>query len=248
MNKALMSLLSFVTVLAIIAGLYIHVFGFTFGNSGKETSMEESFQNVEEIVIEGNLFNLSIRDGSSDKIEVRFEGAEKLAPKMELNGGKLSIIQPETKFKIKSLKELSGKAELSISIPKGTELKSFDCELDLGNIEADSIGAKDFDIKASLGNVEIREFTADDAQITANLGDVVIRKAYFKDMDIDADLGNVELETVTPVSEYTLDIETDLGDNEVEGKKVESEYHSKGSAGTIDIECDLGNVSVSTAK
>lgn len=248
MNKGFMTLLSFATVIAIFAGLYIHVFGWGFGSNGKETEVEESFSNVKEIVLDANIFNLTIKDSDSDQVEVRYEGIEKLTPVLACTNGKLKITQKEKSFKIKKMSDLRGKSELVIKIPKGAKFEAIDLNLDLGNIDADSITADDFDVQADLGKVEIRELTATDAQIQANLGDVCIKKAIFKDMDIDADLGNIELETVTNVSDYSISIDTDLGDNTVEGTKVSSEYHSEGNAGEIEIECDLGNVNIYTAK
>ena len=65
-------------------------------------------------------------------------------------------------------------------------------------------------------------------------------------MDIDADLGNVDLETIKKVSDYSIEINTDLGKNQIDGKSVSSEYESKGTEGTIKIDCSLGNVNIYT--
>ncbi len=241
-----MKILGFVTVIAIIAGLYIHVFG-TPG-SGASTTKEDSFQNVTELEIEGKVFNLIISDSDDDKIEVRYEGLEKLAPEFKYSDGKLHIKQADKKLKIKSMKDLSGKSELFIKIPVGTKLNKFDCKLDIGDIEADSITAKEFDLDADLGKVLIRELTCEDADISADLGDVEIRNASFKDIDIDADLGNIKLDTITNVSDYSIEIETSLGDNKIDGQKVASEYQRDGKAGHIKVKCDLGNVTISTIR
>ena len=241
-----MKILGFITVIAILAGLYIHVFGTP--DSGKSTTKEESFQNVKEIEIEGNVFNLIILDSDDDKVEVRYEGLEKMVPDFKFSDGKLHIKQPDKEYKIKSMKELNGKSELQIRIPVGTKLSKFDCSLNLGDVEADSITAKEFDIDADLGKVLIRELTCEDADIDANLGDVEIRNASFKNMDIDADLGNIKLDTITNASDYSIEIKTSLGDNKIDGQKVASEYHSDGKAGKIKVECDLGNVTVNSIR
>lgn len=246
MSEGFMKVLGFITVIAIIAGLYIHVFG-TPG-SGNTTTKEDSFQNVKEIEIDGNIFDLTIRDSDSDMVDVRYEGLEKMVPEFKFSNGKLHIVQPDKNFKVKSMKELNGKCELYISLPVGTKLDKFNCKTEIGDIEADSITAKEFDLHASLGKVQIRELTCEDVDIEANLGDVEIRNASFKEIDIDADLGDIKLDTIANVSDYKVKIKTSLGENKVDGNKVASEYESDGKEGKINIECDLGNVTINTIR
>jgi len=153
-------------------------------------------------------------------------------PEVIFEGDMLKIKHTTKSYNVQLNK--NNDCNITITVPKGTELGSVEITTDLGNVEIkDSMSFDKLEVTASLGNIEVESVKAAEIDIEADLGNVEIRKCDIDNINIKADLGDV---SVKRCNFGTGDITNDLGAIEIDG-----EFNSliaSCSMGELDVKCD----------
>lgn len=249
MKKIYLALITLITIGCMIFGLLLHIgrlnlpvihlgniFGFNDQNSPK-IDVNEGFDDVSSIYINCALSRVTFKSGNDSKVVVSYRGRENLKPSWELKDGSLNITQ-------KSHNELNGNNEnyLDITFPAGVSYEDIVLDLDLGNVEIADLTAEKIDISADLGNIEGRKISAKEMTVDADLGNVELYNASFTDLDVSADMGNVTVQSVNDISGYDVHAKVSLGNLNINGEKVVSDYKQEGNAGKIKVKASMGNV------
>lgn len=230
-SKIIITILSVVTVIAIIVGVYFHVFrgrSFpVFSGSGKAVSDSLSFSgDLKALRVETDIGDLNIRTGKT--LNVDYTLPENLVPKVSYNGI-LEIVSRSSSF---SLPVGAGNDHyhIDITIPEGTDLDGIAIELDAGNIDLNGVNSDSLQIDLDMGNIKVNSCEADTFRAEVDAGNIDLTGCRIDRITADVDAGNIEASDCT-IHEGSC--ETDLGNITLSG-----------DIGDVRTETSLGNVKV----
>ncbi|QHI72644.1 DUF4097 family beta strand repeat-containing protein [Aminipila terrae] len=191
-------------------------------------------------------------------------------PEIKVSNGTLSIVDKLSKKDINlgikkenSLKNNDG-IEYKIYYPKGTKVKLIDMENNLGNVDISGIETEALNIRLDLGDVELTGVKGGTVSLDTNLGDVSIKNIQTQglsvdtqmgDIDIDgtlkgkntivSDMGDIDVQTTLNKEEYSLKLNTDMGDITAGKDSTEGTYEvHNNSDNLIDAQASTGDIRV----
>ena len=231
--------LSFILTVATIAAICYGVYTYILPQGGSKDYKEEFGSNVENIVIGASLLQIKVKDG--DSFAVEYEGAENLCPACTYDESSktLRITQPEYKPK---KQKISDDNKLTLYIPEGAKLTSLDLTDNVGDVSLGDLSSDTIKLMIDLGSVKANKLTTGKLSVEANLGDVDIEECNCNDIDIVANMGNVEIGIADDLKDYSISASASLGEVKIGSEKYKKNYVQTGSAGSIKIDCNLGNV------
>ena len=225
----IITVLSLITVAAILLGLYINVFSGRkkFGPAGMVSDTMTFGEEVKEISIEVDAASINVTEG--DRLSVDYTLPASEGTEVEMNNGKLSVTGGKNRsvFSFGDINDFS----VDVTVPAGTKLESFSLELDAGEVSIGSFDAKQFSLISDAGNIDIHKINSDAFEITVDAGNVSINGLEAGKTAIEVDAGNIE---ISDSRIDTIDAKADAGNIEVKDSTV-----NKGSC-----ETDLGNISL----
>lgn len=185
----------------------------------------------------------------------------------------VAYLEPEVSVKDKTfhLEQLSkwwgsnNKCSMNLTVPSGTVLNDTYISSDVGNVKIYNIESEhatlevnvgditlesckfvSSDITGDVGNINVNTSNLGDSTIENDTGNIEVDLCEFEDIDIYNDIGNVDLNTNTDLSNYEIDLSTDLGSIKYNGEKQKKYYHqsavSTSNTYNIEIETDVGNI------
>lgn len=267
--RVIITVMSLLTILAILAGLYIHVFrrgsfikraetGVEGRASDKDFGFDDYFKNtqmisesttfdeeVREIYIEADAADLSIEDG--DSFSVEYNLPESMKPVIEMKNGRFSFVSrmkgPFSPF------DLRKGASIELTVPEGTKLDSFQMELDAGRISIGSFDTGRFFINSDAGDIEIEEVKADRLEIKTDAGNLELREVTAGRAIVNLDAGNV---MIRDSSIDDLEAKIDAGNIDVDDSTINSgscktdfgNISLKGNIGDVEVKSSVGNTSI----
>ena len=136
-----------------------------------------------------------------------------------------------------------------ITVPKGICLKNIDICANVGDVKIEDIQTEQFSCDADVGNIEIRNSSLGEAEITADVGNIDIKKnledVELQNTQITADVGNVKMDVNGNRQDYSLDLEAEFGDIEVDGKRYSSHVKEDSNEGyQIAVTGSMGDIRV----
>ncbi len=233
-----------VTIICIVWGTSMHVGGrFGFFHFGEESdhytdSIElEAFDAIE--VVNADVMDLEIKQGTEYRLQYRCT-TEDLEPEYQVAGGKLTIQQKKRKAFLSGINNCS----VSVTIPSDSPLKTIDVNSDVGDVTLTGVTA---DI--CNGETNVGDFTAEDAEfeemiLNSDTGDVKVIDCFFSRLDVTSDVGDVKIESSRELADYYFDLETDVGEVEINGEDYGHKYKAEGGNGTLTVKSDVGDVKV----
>ncbi len=228
--KLIITILSIVTVIAIITGVYIHIFrGYGFRTASKSVEGREELEGeVTSIDFDVDFADVKIAYG--DTFAVSYSMPENLVPKINIKDGVLSVKSTQTtNFSFPF--NVSGDYEIVLTLPEGTELDDLSMNLDAGDITIKGIKATNLNMDVDAGDIKLSDIEADNFQIDVDAGNFEINGVNVQRMTIDVDAGNVDIRD-SVIGTITADV--DAGN-------IES-HNSTISAGNCEV--DMGNISL----
>ncbi|WP_029233624.1 DUF4097 family beta strand repeat-containing protein [Butyrivibrio sp. VCB2006] len=216
MKKFLSFVLTIATIAAVCYGVYTYIIPVDKPSEFKEDYGTE----VTGIKMDVSLLEIKIKEGKSFTVE--YEGSEKLRPDCKYDESSKSLVITQPEYKPKKSRP-SDNNKLTITFPKDTRLGEFNASLNMGVIEAGKL-------------------SADQLHLATNMADIDIDKCDTKDMAIVSNLGDVEIDLEGDIKDFTISASVSLGNLRVGSENYNSNYVQTGTAGTIKIECNLGNV------
>ena len=206
--------------------------------STKEQASEKS--EIRILDIDLSLGDLKIVPG--DSVNVEYSGNEKLRPTVSSKDGRLTITQ---KSDNRWFNLTPPKSRITVTLPKDTVLRDLEIRENLGDIELQDLQAVSGTIYNDLGDVRLNGCDIDGLTIGSSMGDVEMDETVFLQLNVKQDLGEVKIDTPQDLSGATLDLQTDLGDVEVNGVDQGRSHFTAGKDGlSVKVTNDLGDVSL----
>lgn len=244
-SKIIITIISIITVLAILAGVFLHVVkGFSFG-SGVVKTAEGTIElegSLSEIILDADHSEITVKTGS--EFSVSYCVPEALEPKVELKNGTLTVNSHSTgSLNLVSLGNVHYDNYITIIIPEDSELARVSVDVDAGEINLNNLDVSKLQLTADAGNIQMDSITSNRMEIDVDAGNIEIRDSSADTMEIDADAGNVELFNST-IGTLTADV--DAGNIESHDCTIES-GRCDADLGNINLRGDIGDVSTHTS-
>lgn len=140
-------------------------------------------------------------------------------------------------------------SEITVYVPADVWLESLYVDLDLGDLTLAGLQVEQADIDLDLGSLTGEALTVTSHfQVDADLGEVNLFGDLGEYVDISADLGSVQLGLSKPASEYSWELEADLGSITVDGKNQRAGDDNQAAGGygnrMIEVDASLGSITV----
>ena len=247
-SKIIITLLSIATVIAIIAGVYIHVLGgrgFSFSSKIVEDKVSLDGE-PERLLVEIDYADVTLQPGK--EFSVAYALPESMVPTVTFQNGALEVKSP--KHSTANPFSSAGKYYVTITIPERSEpelvmiktdagdqkisdLKcdKLEAEGDSGNIKIDSAEAKEISAKTDAGNIALNGCTADILGAEADAGNLHIDDSTVQRIDASLDAGNIEAKNSTIETGICT---TDYGNISLSGNI--GDVQTKTSTGKVSVE------------
>lgn len=234
--KTIITLFSIATVIAIIAGVYMHVLG--------ERGFSLSAKKVEDKVsLDGPLARLSVDIDYADvtlqpgkELSVAYALPESMVPVVTLENGTLEVKSPDSFVPIPW--QTDGKNYVTITIPEKSELDLAIMKADAGNQKVTGLKCDKLDIQGDAGNVNIQNTQAMEISAQVDAGNVQLEGCAMDVLEVKADAGNLDM---SDCSIERIDADLDAGNIEAKNSRIES-GDCKTSLGNISLSGDIGDV------
>ncbi|WP_294242805.1 DUF4097 family beta strand repeat-containing protein [Pseudobutyrivibrio sp.] len=220
-----------IITLAVIVGACFY--RFSFGEKGELAVADFEKQDVTKVNLDMDIGDVEIKYGPTFQVEYYYP--KKFAPKVELNNGVLTIQQSQKNWNFNGnfFGQNEKNYEMTITIPKGSDLSDLDIDLDLGDLELEGLVADTLTINNELGDVNIHNCQGKNIDITAKLGNVNFTNSVYPTVIVNADLGDVNLDGDFD----SIDAHVDLGDLDIRTEKPTDDVKIKAA-------CELGDIEV----
>lgn len=196
----------------------------------------ESFTNVE---VQVNVLDVYIQSG--DKYEVNIECDERVKPELEINDNTLILKS------LKNVKNLPSdiKNVCYITVPADISLDSINMNSDIGDVQLDNILAQNSILTVSIGDIIVNNSDIQILGIDAPVGDVTLVDTKFDNIQAQVDAGDIQITTTENLSDYSFDIQTAIGDININDREYEENYTKTGSTDKqIKVISSVGDVKV----
>ena len=158
--------------------------------------------------------------------------------------------------------------QIIIDIPKGSSFDEVELTCGAGVAEIDHISANELEIEAGAGEVKVNfadvtkfsanigagrvetsDMTAQEVDLEVGMGECIYHGKGIRKLDAECDLGNMEIIVEGSEEDYNYEIECaagniDLGGRSITGLAAERNIDN-GAPGTIELSCNMGNITVS---
>ncbi len=243
MTKLYITIISIVTVVAIMFGCFIHIF--RRGNFSWNTRNLEAVSDTVELsgdldTIEVNMSYAGITIEYGNDLHVEYDLPKDYIPEIELNNGTLSIKNKNT---LTIGNHGWNDFSMVIVIPEGTELDKLDVKLNAGNIEIADIPVDNFKVNCDAGNIEVDKIDCARMNLEVDAGNIEIRDCTITEFMVSADAGNIEMHNSTI---DTIKADADAGNIESHNCTISS-GSVETDLGNINLRGDIGDVTTKTS-
>lgn len=220
-------------------------------------SIEGSYDisDVDKIMIDVDLGGVNVEMADVEQLQFRYSGGSKYAPVVSCENGEFRITEKRRMkwfhFNFGLFRTNRGDRTVTILIPRQRMDLVYQIEVDAGNIKLKDLHAKKAVFDVDAGELEGTGCVFEEkSTVEVDAGNVTFENSVFHILEGDVDAGNFFYESAVPLSYYDMDMDVDMGEINVNGKKVGGAYKSAGqnaSAGEyrLTLEADMGNLTVS---
>ena len=263
-SKLIITILTITTIIAIILGMYIHVYrgfsGFFFGGSKESVSDTLTFEgSVSALDLNADFANITILPGDGP-LTVSYTMPKELIPDIAFGNGKLTITPKKGIFSTGFNRNTE--YSITVTVPAGTDLDDIRLDADAGNISIRDLGTKNLYIDTDAGNVLVSGLTADVIKIDTDAGNLELDTLTADEITLDTDAGNVDLKSsnvrlfgadldagnlsIHSSAIDTIDADTDMGNIESRDAEIHSGTCTT-DMGDIDLQGNIGDVNAKTS-
>ncbi len=234
--KIIITLFSIATVIAIIAGVYIHVLG------GRGFSIRSKMVE-DKVSLDGGLHKLSVDIDYADvtvqpgmEFSVAYALPESMVPIVTLENGTLEVKSPDNLVSLPW--QAIGKHYVTITIPEKSELDMAIMKVDAGNQQIMGLISDKLDVHGDAGNVDIQNAQAMEISVHVDAGNIDLSGCTTDVLEAKADAGNLD---ISDCSIERIDADLDAGNVEAQNSRIES-GDCKTSLGNILLSGEIGDV------
>ena len=259
---------------ATITGLNLSKYGFSdvikqttkYVSFDNEDEWEQDWDEIDELdsteaagttgeiyLIDGiSKLDLSVRTGElylkeydGDQIKVEVSGKHREKARVGQDGDTLVL---------ESIGRVQDR-EITLSYPKKMEFQDATVEVAAGTVNLDDdFYAKKLDVEVAAGEfINNGAVTAEKAAITVGTGNVDLKKLKVQKIEAACGIGNIGLNIDGKESDYDYEIScaagnVDVGNSSYSGLGHEKEISNPGASGTMELDCGVGNITVTFEK
>ena len=223
------------TILIVLVVISIAILGIFFVQDRTKKLEDRKYKEIESLNIYADSANINIYRSNDEQVRVVVYGTKN--DTVEIIEGTRYLNISKTTGKNRCF--LNCKNELDIYVPN--EFKNIIIKSDVGNVKTENISINNLSITTDVGNVTIDKVNV--INVNSNVGNVVIKEVYgTNNSSIKTDVGNVNVDkiinlklaaksetgsVVIPVIkeelQFTLNIETNIGNIDINSHEVKSE-------------------------
>ncbi len=240
-KKRYLTILTIITVICILAGLYLHIFSHIFhlfggpsAGNGNTITDSVDYDGFNSISIDTDVFNVDIRKG--DRYNVSYECSEFERPVITNNNGELKITEKNSRHFFVNIGRGMKDNRLTVTIPESSNLSYASLNTDAGNFIVDGITVKKMNVKADAGNVNISDSSAGELEIETDAGNVAADNITSEQVTVNTDVGNVSISGKIGI----LNGDSDVGNISLD--------YDEGSDCRVTLTTDVGNITVNGAE
>ena len=164
-SKIIITIISLVTVVAIFAGVFMHVVkGYSFGRSTKTVENTVNLDGtLSEIIMDIDFSEINIKTGN--EFSVHYSVPEAIEPKVELKNGTLEVRTPSTNNLHLDFGNVKSDNFITITIPEDSELARISIDVDAGEVNLEDLDVSKLQMSVDAGNIQLQplRLVADDA-------------------------------------------------------------------------------------
>ena len=120
-------------------------------------------------------------------------------------------------------------------------------DTDMGNITVSNGYFNNLDCDSDLGDVTVTSVEADSLKCYCDCGQVTATEFLANETDLESNLGSVTAIALGDKSDYSLELEVDLGEVKIDGLKVANSYETYGKSYVLKAKADVGSVTLDFA-
>lgn len=236
--------------------------GITTTETGDRVYVSGNLNPLESIVIEGVSDNVTITAaGTEFWLDIDSDRRENLdwsvqdgtlyinadmdgIVSMDYEGGTINITVPQDSWR----SMIRVETDLGNICLEGVNAGEVELDTDLGDITVSNGNFNSLDCDSDMGNVDVTSVTADALTCYCDCGNVTVADFTANETDLESNLGNVEAIATGERSDYSMELQVDLGEIKVNGQKVSNPYVTNGARYVLKAEADMGNVTVDFAQ
>ncbi len=194
-------------------------------------------------------------------MKVEYDGNSRYRPEVTSSEGKLQIRERGKGFRWFSFdigwftRSRERKAGVIVTLPPNMDQKEYDIQIDtdMGNVTCSGIQVSNLSIDLDAGNALLEECNVSgEAAVEVDAGNVEVSHSAIGFMKGDVDAGSVTYTlTGAPIDSYTMDLDVDLGDIQINGEGKGGSYSQSPRQQTdgtrsdrIQLEVDLGDIDI----
>lgn len=243
MKKLFLSILSIVTICAIVFGTMHHMGSaipffkgiFTESKSEKDSKKINAFESIQ---ADGAVMDITIERGDTYSIDI--DATEGMMPEYSVQEGILNIRQANKQMV--HLNDLD--CDVIIRMPEGKDLKEININGAVGDIEISGISSKMTTISSDVGNINANDTDLGAMNLKTSVGDIEINDCAFTNADIYSDCGDVDIESANDLSDWKLNCETDIGKVTIQNDSKGQNFSQNGTGKIMTVECDTGDIDI----
>ncbi len=235
------------------------------GYSTVSEAKEYDFGEIRKIIVDLDFADLRIERSEAEedagKVKVEYDGNSRYRPEVTSSEGKLQIRERGKGFRWFSFdigwftRSRERKAGVIVTLPPNMDQKEYDIQIDtdMGNVTCSGIQVSNLSIDLDAGNALLEECNVSgEAAVEVDAGNVEVSHSAIGFMKGDVDAGSVTYTlTGAPIDSYTMDLDVDLGDIQINGERKGGSYSQSPRQQTdgtrsdrIQLEVDLGDIDI----
>ena len=190
----------------------------------------------------GELF---LKEYDGDQIKIEVSGDDK---------DKIRVGKDEDALILEGIGRVQNRT-VNVWYPKNKEFKEVSVEIAAGTVSLENdFCAKKLEVEVAAGEFSsTNTVTANEAEITVGTGNADMQKLDVQKLDAGCGVGNIDLAIAGKKSDYDYEIScaagsVDVGDDSYSGLGHEKEISNPGSSGKMELECGVGNITVTFEK
>ena len=238
-SKIIITVVSLITVAAIIGGLYLHVFrGNPIKIGGSSKIMTDEVKpdgTLTDLEIDLDAVNLTVSPGK--ELCISYSVPENMVPNVDLQNGRLRVKSPDNVFAVPF--NMTGNHYVNITIPQTAGINTASIDLDAGNLDLTGISGDQMKIDLDAGNLTMKDSITTGLSIDLDAGNLELTGCEIQRFQADTDAGNIDL---NGCDIEWIKAKTDAGNIQSRDSRI-ADGSCETDMGNINLSGDIGNVS-----
>lgn len=205
----------------------------------KTKDVKRQFENIKNLDIEASTGNFEIVEYSGDVIEIK---AENISRRTEVYQDDETLVFKENfRFGFPIVND----TDVKIYVPKDYRFNKVEIEIDAASVKLANLIADELEVDVDAGSFKADNITVEKAVVDVDAGEAKIDLLDSKKSEFNVDVGDIKVVMTGTESDYSYDVDCDLGDIQVgsyRGEGLSDEYYYNGGDRMIEADCNVGNI------